>query len=258
MFNKFINGTLNAKMYSILFKMLLVICNAASLFVYGFLHFIFYDFPFEIDNEVLILVKLFSVASAFAAVVCLILIAADAIDIFFKRKQQVAIPAYVKPLSLTIIALIIVLSACNTPIISKGIKKDFNTGITSTYTNMEPGKIMLVMNDEVLNHTDIPLGESFLLVNDNIKGMKVKDGKVSVGCSLSITDDKGNALLQEKDLFAGNDLFNEKDARMLKCTVNTGAPMKWEEKYNVAVTFWDKYGEGKIENKFAIRCIDIP
>ncbi len=258
MFNKFSSGTVDTKMYFTLLKMLLVICNGASLFIYGFLHFIFFDFPFETKNEALILVKLISVASAFAAIACLVLIIADGIDAFIKRKQQVVIPAYVKPLTLTIIALIIVLSACNTPVVSKGIKKDFNTGVTSSYNNMEPGKVMLVMNDEVLNHTDIPLGESFLLVNDNIKGMTVKDGKVSVGCSLSITDDKGNAVLQEKDLFAGNDLFNEKDARMLKCTVNTGAPMKWEEKYSVAVTFWDKYGEGKIENKFAIRCIDIP
>lgn len=258
MFNKFSHGTLDKKMYWTLFKMLLVICNAASLFVYGFLHFIFFDFPFEAGHEAMILVKLFSVASCFAAVVCIVLIVADGIDAAIKRKQFHVLPAYAKPLSLALITLIIVLSACKGQMLSKGVKKDFTTGITSSYTNMEPGNIMLVMNDEILNHTDIPLGESFLLVNDKIKGMTVKDGKVSVGCALSITDDKGNALLQEKDLFAGNDLFNEKEAQMLKCTVNTGAPMKWEEKYNVAVTFWDKYGEGKIENKFTIRCIDIP
>jgi hypothetical protein len=86
----------------------------------------------------------------------------------------------------------------------------------------------------------------------------VKEGKVSIGCSLKITDQKGNILLQEKDLFEGHDLFNEKDASYLKCTVSTGKPMEWEEKYDVAVVFWDKYGDGKIENKVSIRCIDIP
>jgi hypothetical protein len=123
---------------------------------------------------------------------------------------------------------------------------------------MEPEKAFLVMNNEVLNHTDIPLGESFLVVNDNIKGLQTKNGKVTVGCSLKISDSQGKVLLEEKDLFAGHDEFDEKDAKMLKCTVNTGKPMQWEEKYDVAVVFWDKNDKGKIENKFSIRCIDMP
>lgn len=259
MFNKFLNGAVDKKMYLQLLKTLLLICNVVSIFIYGFLHLIFFDFPFEPMHEALTLLKLFSVASCFALVVTLALFIVDAIDILFRRSQRIAIPLYVKPLSLAVIALIIVLSACNgQTFVAKGVKKDFNTGVVSSYTNMEPEKIILVMNNEVINHTDIPLGENFLLVNDNIKGMKVREGKVSVGCALTISDQQGNALLQEKDLFAGNDLFNEKEATMLKCTINTGAPMKWEEKYNVAVTFWDKYGTGRIENKFTIKCIDIP
>ena len=141
---------------------------------------------------------------------------------------------------------------------AKGIKKDFNTGLTSTYTNLEPDKVFLVMNDEVLNHTDIPLGESFFLVNDDVKGLTVKNGKVSVGCMLEIADSSGKALLTEADLFAGNDQFNEVDAKRLKCTINTGSPMKWEEKYKVKVKFWDKFGDGNIENTVTIRSIDIP
>jgi hypothetical protein len=65
-------------------------------------------------------------------------------------------------------------------------------------------------------------------------------------------------LLNEKDLFEGHDEFAEKDARMLKCTVSTGKPMQWEERYNVAVTFWDKNGTGEIENAVTIRSIDLP
>ncbi len=151
----------------------------------------------------------------------------------------------------------VILCACKTHF-SKGIKKDFNTGLISTYTNLEPEKVFLEMNNEVLNHTDIPLGESFLVINDNVKGFTVKDGKVSVGCQLEIVDSSGKALLSEPDLFAGNDLFNEEDARRLRCTVNTGSPMKWEEKYKIKVRFWDKFGEGSIENNLTIRSIDIP
>ena len=258
MLNNFMTGNLNAKMHWQLCKMLLLACNTSSLFIYGFLHFIFFDFPFETVNEALILLKLFSVASAFALGISLILLLIDGAE-FLLRKPAQLLPFPVKAIAVAAVVLTVILSACNGQTgFSKGIKKDLNTGLTASYTNMEPEKVLLIMNDAVINHTDIPLGESFLLVNDKIKGMKVKDGKVSVGCSLKISDQKGNILLQEKDLFEGHDLFSEKEGSLLKCTVSTGKPMQWEEKYDVAVVFWDKYGDGKIENKVSIRCIDIP
>lgn len=141
---------------------------------------------------------------------------------------------------------------------SAGVKKDLGTGLSSTYKNMEPAKVYLVMNDEVLNHNDIPIGEKFLVINEGVKGLKVKDGKVSVGCALKITDKKGKVLLDEKDLFQGEDLFHKDSASVLRCIVTTGEPMQWEEKYDVHVRFWDKYGDGNIENKVTIRAIDIP
>jgi hypothetical protein len=137
-------------------------------------------------------------------------------------------------------------------------KKGFNTGLTATYKNMEPEKVFLVMNNEVVNHTDIPLGESFLVVNDGMHGAVVKEGKVMIGCSLKVTDQHGAILLEEKDLFEGQDVFNEAEATMLKCTINTGEPMKWEEKYDIEVVFWDKNGTGKVENKVSVRMIDLP
>jgi hypothetical protein len=157
--------------------------------------------------------------------------------------------------TILILTLLPVLISCH---YSAGVKKDLNTGLISTYKNMEPEKVFLIMNDEVLNHTDIPLGEKFMLINENVKGLKERDGKISIGCSLKITDQKGKIILEEKDLFEGKDLFKPEDASMLKCTVTTGDPMKWEEKYDIHVIFRDKYSDGKIENKVTIRAIDIP
>jgi hypothetical protein len=54
------------------------------------------------------------------------------------------------------------------------------------------------MNNEVLNHTDIPVGESFILANDNIKGTVVENGKVSVGCSLQISALPAKLFLMKK------------------------------------------------------------
>ena len=258
MFSKFSQGKSTAAFYIQLLKTLLLISNSASLLVYIFMHFIFFDFPFEAKSEMITVLKLFSVASLFALSIGTLILLADATEFIILKKKQIVFPDHLKTVAAALLVLVVILVSCNGPIVSAGIKKDFNTGMSSSYTGIEPEKTFLVMNNEVLNHTDIPLGENFLVVNDGIKGLQVKNGKVSVGCSLSITDQQGKVLMNEKDLFAGHDEFEEKDAKMLKCTVSTGEPMKWEEKYNVAVTFWDKNGSGKIENHVTVRMIDMP
>lgn len=241
-----------------LLKLLLLITNTIGLLIYIFLHFIFFDFPFEGSNELITLLKLFTTTSGFALCISVLVLAVDVTELVIIKKRTVLIPGHLKTVSIALIALIVILaSSCNTPV-TVGIKKDFTTGLSSSYNGIEPEKTFLVMNNEVLNHTDIPLGESFLVVNDGIKGMQVKNGKVKVGCSLSITDEQGKVVLNEKDLFDGHDEFEEKNAKMLKCTVSTGQPMQSEENYNVAVTFWDKNGTGKVENKVTIRSIDMP
>jgi hypothetical protein len=132
------------------------------------------------------------------------------------------------------------------------------TGMTATYRNMEAENIKLVMNDEVLGHTDIPLGEKFYIINEGIKGLTAKEGMVSVGCSLQISDDQGNVILDEPDLFSSNDLFKKEEATFLRCAVSTGRPMETENYYTVRAKFWDKYGDGFIDNTVRIRSIDIP
>jgi len=80
MFNNFISGRIDKKMYLQLFKTLLLISNGVGLLIYGFLHFLFFDFPFETAEEAIILVKLFGVASTIAAGLCLVLLITDWID----------------------------------------------------------------------------------------------------------------------------------------------------------------------------------
>ena len=152
--------------------------------------------------------------------------------------------------------MIMILCSCDHKVV--GIKKDLTTGLVTSYKEIEPAKVLLVMNDEILNHTDIPIGEKFIVINDGVSGLVTKNGKVKVGCYLKICDKAGNILLEEKDLFANNDEFLPTDARMLKCTVTTGEPMKWEENYNVSVSFWDKQGKGRIDNIVTIKAIDLP
>ncbi len=257
MINKFISGQSGFSFHRQLLTVFLLGANGTALALYGCFRFIFFDFPFAADESMLLL-KLSGAASALAVAAWLLVLLANVAEFIFKRKQQPAFANRIKIAATVLAVLTTVLAlSCKAPVVT-GIKKDFNTGLSTSYTAMEPEKAFIVMNNEVLNHTDIPLGESFLIVNDNIKGLQEKNGKVNVGCSLQIADAAGKLLLDEKDLFAGHDEFDAKEAKMLKCTVNTGEPMRWEEKYNVTVVFWDKNGNGRIENKVSIRSINMP
>lgn len=127
-----------------------------------------------------------------------------------------------------------------------------------TDKSMQPGKALPALNEEIPGFTDIPLGESFILVNDNIEHLKEKKGKVSVGCSLVITDEKGKIIQEIADTYRGNDTFNKKDLEYMHCIITAAKPMEWGKSYDVVITFWDKYGTGKIINKLEIRIIDTP
>jgi hypothetical protein len=113
----------------------------------------------------------------------------------------------------------------------------------------------MVMDGGELNNSEVPLGASFAIVNDHVRGLVTKNDKYSIGCSLTITDKQGAKLLDLPDLFKGNDIFDLDKAGRLKCTVNTGNPMQKGELYTVTVVFSDKYGTGKIENQVTIKAI---
>jgi hypothetical protein len=155
------------------------------------------------------------------------------------------------------ISLTVILIACRETQV-RGEMRQAETGLQTRFEGLRPGKAFLVMNDEQLAHTDIPIGENFQLINDPVEGLEERNGMVSVGCSLKITDQRGKLILNEPDLFKGKDLLKKEEARMLRCTISTGEPMEWEELYTAEVRFWDKFGKGSITNTVTVRMIDIP
>jgi|KBSMisStaDraftv2_1062788.scaffolds.fasta_scaffold251465_1 hypothetical protein len=239
-------------------KISLFFSNLAAITIYLLVRTLFHDYNIQMGEEVSIFSKTIMIGSLLGFSLFLIYFLIEIGEILFSQKTSFALPGKIVT-GILVAFIFLSFMSCNTQAsVSAGIKKDLGTGLTAKYSNIEPGKVMLVMNDEVLNHTDIPLGESFQLINDNVKGLREKDGKVAVGCSLSIKDKNGKELLSEPDLLKGDGGIFNKDITYLKCTINTGDPMKWEEIYAVNVTFWDKNGTGKIENTVNIRAIDIP
>ncbi|QEC68423.1 hypothetical protein FRZ67_14330 [Panacibacter ginsenosidivorans] len=256
--NKQIFGLIGQKFIKNLhvLKALLFFCNLAAITIYILVRSLFHDYNIQMGEEASIFSKTILIGSILGSSLFAIYFLTEIAEVLLSNKASFVLPGKILA-GAVVVFLFISLASCSSQV-SAGIKKDLTTGLTAKYNNVEPEKVMLVMNGEVLDHTDIPLGESFILVNDNVKGLKEKDGKVNVGCSLVIKDKNGKELLNEPDLLTGDaGLFN-KDITYLKCTVNTGAPMQWEETYAVNVTFWDKNGNGKIENNVNIRAIDMP
>ena len=243
--------------YREIYKSLILFFTIAATTIYLYLRVLLYDFPFNLLYELKALFSVVLVGAAFATIIFAVVVVFE----FFAAAPKLLVKRVFywirKSPVPVILAIALLLQACQGQT-RVGVIKDFNTGLTATYKNIEPEEVFLVMNDEKLGHNDIPIGESFMLINRNVKGLVEKDGKVSVGCSLVIADKNGKKLLDEADLFKGKDVLSKNEVNYLRATINTGEPMEWEEKYTVHVTFWDKFGTGKIENKVTIRAIDIP
>ena len=240
-----------------IFKTAFIFVNATAFALYLFLRVLFYNTPISISDDIIALLKTLTIGSLSAIAISALLVLVEIADHIIAQRKLSFYPA-LKYTGVAIFTIILFyLAGCNASV-HTGIHKDLNTGMVTSYENIEPATTLLVMNNEVLNHTDIPLGENFILINDDVKGLVEKDGKVSAGCKLVINDKNGKNILTEPDLFKGEDVFLKEKAKCLKCTISTGKPMNWDENYDIAVTFWDKYGDGKIENKFSVRMIDEP
>ncbi|MBE7173210.1 MAG: hypothetical protein INR73_21735 [Williamsia sp.] len=230
-----------------------------SLPVYGFILAMFHDFGFSLRERSTMLLK--TVSSGY--LIIFLSLAACKILLAWREKAFRPQPqplASVRRLSgiAAVSFLSLFLYSCKGGIQPFGKKVDLVTGLTTSYKGIVPTETKLIMNNELLNHTDIPLGEKFTLVNTGVSGLTVKDDKVSVGCALSISGADGKQVLYEQDLFKTDSVFNKDSVSNLQCKVSTGAPMEWQKKYLVKVTYWDKYGTGKLENAVTISMEDEP
>jgi hypothetical protein len=139
-----------------------------------------------------------------------------------------------------------------------GIINNVTNGVTTTYKNLKPEEVLKVMNDEVVQHDQVVLGESLEVITNKVTGFTERDGRVSVGGELKVMDHSGKVLLHIDDLFDPERTFHRDSISFLRCTVSTGAPMKYNESYDVEIRYWDKFGDGEIVNEFTMEIIDVP
>lgn len=87
--------------------------------------------------------------------------------------------------SLTIIS-------CN---FSKGVKKEMNTGLYTSYNGFGVDEIYLADDSgNRLSDNKIKLGTKLALVATGVDSYKDKDGKVFPGCSIVLTDKTGTVI----------------------------------------------------------------
>jgi hypothetical protein len=124
---------------------------------------------------------------------------------------------------------------------SAGKKKDSTTGLSVSHDGFTIGEAYLVGPDDTRKGDNkVPMNSTVAIVIEGIQNYEIKDGKAFPGLMLTVSDDKGNAVLDEQDLLANYHGFAATDAAILRGTVTVGKPMQSGETYHVKMRVWDK------------------
>lgn len=139
-----------------------------------------------------------------------------------------------------------------------------------SYTNEEGA---LISNGIALHTDGVRVSRAFLLYdnstlvppgNKTTQGRVVKlrlvvdsgwveqDGRVSLGASETIRTDKGQVVLEEKDLFASTPLIDARAAKAITLTATISKLGRRHNNFMVSFRVWDKKGEGEIKGSYKL------
>ena len=136
----------------------------------------------------------------------------------------------------TLILLTTILSGCN---FSKGIKTDLTTGLTYSYNGFRIDKAIVVNNNKPVQGKKHPINSKLGVILQGVKNYTVEDGKVYPGCSLEVTDEAGNIVLHNDDIFEGTEATKE-EASALSISVTLGNPIVAGNNYMLKAHVYDK------------------
>ncbi len=146
--------------------------------------------------------------------------------------------------SFLLFALFLLTVSCQ---FSKGVKKDLNTGLSTSYNGLAIDDVFLAdESGNRLSKNQIALGAKVLMVASGVDYLTEKEGKVFPGCQIILTDKNKNEILNLPDAFA--DMTNgttAAEAKTLQASLSTGQPMVSGETYHLLVRFYDKHAKEK-------------
>ncbi len=131
---------------------------------------------------------------------------------------------------------------------SKGVKMDLSTGAKTSYAGFDIEEVYLVdADDKQLGSNEVSLDTKFSIVFQGVKNYTLKDGKAFPGLSMVVTDEAGNFILNEADLFAAStEGYSAEDASVLRGSVTVGNPMTSGETYHCKIRVFDKNSDAEI------------
>ena len=139
-------------------------------------------------------------------------------------------------LSLSVMSVLLL--ACN---FSAGVKKDLLTGLYYSNSGLTVSEVYFVgIENTPLKSNKVTIGAELAIVMQGIENYELKDGKAFPGLSLTVTDDQGEAILNNDDLFAGGKGYSPADAAVLRGFFTVGTPMEVGKTYHVKLNAWDK------------------
>ncbi|SEW35800.1 hypothetical protein SAMN05428988_4394 [Chitinophaga sp. YR573] len=139
---------------------------------------------------------------------------------------------------ITLILSCVIFAGCN---YSKGVNKDFRTGLFYSYNGFRVRDVLLIDPDNKrMTDNKVQLNSQIAIVALDISNYGLKDGKVFPGMMLLVTDKKGTPVLNAADLFDGDLGHLPADASELRGDITIAQPMVAGETYHVKVRIWDK------------------
>jgi len=83
------------KLHLCILKRLVIVANALGLSTYIFLRIIFYDLPFVLGEELMVVLNILAWSTGIAVAVSFIIFAVDGINYFMRHRKQIKLPTIV-------------------------------------------------------------------------------------------------------------------------------------------------------------------
>jgi len=145
------------------------------------------------------------------------------------------------------ILLTSILVSCN---FSKGVKTELTTGLTYSYNGFRLKEVKVFDNySQPVKGKSYPKGTVLNIKLYGVENYVEENGMIYPGCSVKLTDNNGNEVLESDDIF--KDYVTSKDKFAVPIiTLTLFDPVIAGEKYTVNIHFYDKK---KPENKIDIK-----
>lgn len=141
---------------------------------------------------------------------------------------------------------------------AKGTKKDFATGLTTSYDGLAvEDAYLLDGEDQRLSSNEVAVGTKISIYFTGVENFVKEGERVFPGMSISVTNAAGEEVLGAEDLFADQqEGFTPEEASVLRSALTIGDPMAAGADYQMTVVVFDKKGTGKINSSVTLKVIE--